>query len=96
MAAAGVGVTELANRMGESKQNVSRWANGERKLQFETATQIALILNVDVLSILRAAETDDERKAAHERVISSLEGLTTDELREVLTRAAAILGSRAA
>jgi hypothetical protein len=37
MASAGVGPTELAGMSGTSKQNIARWADGERRLTPEQA-----------------------------------------------------------
>lgn len=52
MDAKNIGVTELGKLLDESKQNVLRWRDEERRLKPEMAVQIAQILEVSVNSLL--------------------------------------------
>lgn len=92
MKAAGIGPTALAELINESKQNVSRWANGERKLEPAVAKRIAPHLKVDATQLLLIESGDQEKRA---RIIAELPALKTDDLREILSQAAAILADRA-
>ena len=52
MKAKGYGPTRLANEVGESKQNIDRWAKGLRRLTPEAAKRIAPILEVTAEHLL--------------------------------------------
>lgn len=47
-----IGATELGRLIGTSKQNISRWADAERKLPPEWATKIAGVLDVSRESLI--------------------------------------------
>ncbi|MFK0273683.1 helix-turn-helix domain-containing protein [Ensifer sp. NPDC090286] len=52
MDAKSIGLTELARQVGTTKQNIERWANGERALKPEMAAKIAPILDVTAAQLL--------------------------------------------
>lgn len=52
MDAKGTGLTELANLVGTAKQNIERWANGERALKPDMASKIAPFLDVTAAQLL--------------------------------------------
>lgn len=52
MDAKGVGLTELAKLVDTAKQNIERWANGERALKPDMAARIAPFLNVTAGQLL--------------------------------------------
>lgn len=60
MDANNVGVTELGDALDESKQNILRWRDGERRLKPEMALRIAKHFGVSVNSLLLLPEETHE------------------------------------
>ncbi|WP_421580847.1 helix-turn-helix domain-containing protein [Shinella sp. M31] len=48
----GVGLTDLAKLVGTSKQNIERWANGERALKPEMAAKLAPLVDATAAQLL--------------------------------------------
>ncbi|WP_139231595.1 S24 family peptidase [Methylobacterium phyllosphaerae] len=61
MERAGMGPTELARRLNQTKQDVSRWAKGERRLPPEVANIAAPILNTSAAALLLLTEAAPTR-----------------------------------
>ena len=61
MERAGIGPTDLARRLSATKQDVSRWAKGERKLPPEIANIAAPILNTSAAALLLLTEASPTR-----------------------------------
>lgn len=63
-----IGLTELANLVGTAKQNIERWANGERALKPDMAAKLAPLLDVSASQLLllpddgRPSEPSKEEK----------------------------------
>jgi transcriptional regulator with XRE-family HTH domain len=63
-----IGLTELANLVGTAKQNIERWANGERALKPDMAAKLAPFLDVSASQLLllpddgRPSEPSKEEK----------------------------------
>lgn len=47
----GMTIQDLANRLGVSRQQVSKYVNNKKKMSLETAVSIAWVLNVNVLEL---------------------------------------------
>lgn len=58
MDAKGVGLTELAKLVDTAKQNIERWANGERALKPDIAARIAPFLGVTAGQLLLLPNED--------------------------------------
>lgn len=74
-----VGLTELANLVGTAKQNIERWANGERALKPDMAEKLAPFLDVSAGQLLllsegakaeRSKETSKEEKMGADALAS--------------------------
>lgn len=52
MDAMGLGLTDLAKSAETSKQNIERWANGERRLKPEMAAKLAPLVNATASQLL--------------------------------------------
>lgn len=61
MERAGIGPTDLARRLSATKQDVSRWAKGERRLPPEVANIAAPILNTSAAALLLLNEAKPTR-----------------------------------
>lgn len=44
-------IQDLANRLGVSRQQVSKYVNNNKKMSLETAVSIAWVLNVNILEL---------------------------------------------
>ena len=66
---AGVSGSELARLLGTNRQNVSRWASGERELTPAFAEQIAPILNTTAASLLLLRSTEAFRVPLGGRIV---------------------------
>lgn len=44
-------IQELANHLGVSRQQVSKWVNGRKKMSLETAVNVSIVLNVNILDL---------------------------------------------
>lgn len=58
MDAKGLGFTDLANLAETSKQNIERWANGERRLKPEMAAKLAPLVNATASQLLLLPNED--------------------------------------
>ncbi|WP_170289300.1 helix-turn-helix domain-containing protein [Metabacillus lacus] len=52
----GISIQQLANRLGVSRQQVSKYVNDKKKMSFETALNVAAVLNVSVLELYEIIE----------------------------------------
>jgi hypothetical protein len=74
-----LGPTELARLADTSKQNIQRWADGERKLPIEWAERLAPILKVTPESLFFPPDLGGFRTDEEERFLEFLRKLTPDE-----------------
>lgn len=52
----GMTIQQLANRLGVSRQQVSKYVNDKKKMSFETALNVAAVLDVSVLELYEIFE----------------------------------------
>lgn len=55
----GMSITDLANKLGTSRQNVSRWASGQTGIKPDIAKQIAQILTVSAESLVMGDHSEN-------------------------------------
>lgn len=68
MDAKNIGLTELARLVGTAKQNIERWANGERALKPEMAAKVAPYLDVTAAQLLLLAEDAEAATVSQPRM----------------------------
>ncbi len=84
----GIGPTRLGRLVGETKQDISRWAKGERRLVPETAAKLAHHLDVPASELLLLPEgappTDAPPVDRLAAAIKAFDDLQDDERAELL------------
>lgn len=56
----GMTIQQLANRLGVSRQQVSKYVNDKKKMSFETALNVAAVLDVSVMELYEIIEVGTE------------------------------------
>ncbi|WLR53594.1 helix-turn-helix transcriptional regulator [Mesobacillus subterraneus] len=52
----GMNIQQLANRLGVSRQQISKYVNDKKKMSFETALNVAAVLDVSVMELYEIIE----------------------------------------